>query len=121
MSTRPHDKSRTMKTNQPIPPKETNATKQETSGGRCASACSPSDTPETDDMASMRRTHQEWQTHSEKLERDRDALRFLLQRTHYNLIGRHGWGDPDAVLIGEVMGWDSGNALENADVEARDQ
>ena len=33
----------------------------------------------------------------------------LLQRTHYNLIGRHGWGDPDAVLIGDAMGWDSGS------------
>jgi len=33
----------------------------------------------------------------------------LLQRTHYNLIGRHGWGDADATLIGDAMGWDSGN------------
>jgi len=41
-----------------------------------AAACSRSlDTPETDEMASMRRTHQEWQTHGEKLERERNALR----------------------------------------------
>jgi len=33
----------------------------------------------------------------------------LLQRTHYNLIGRHGWGDADATLIGDAMGWDSGS------------
>ena len=33
----------------------------------------------------------------------------LLQSTHYNLIGRHGWGDPDAVLIGNAMGWHSGS------------
>lgn len=39
----------------------------------------------------------------------------LLQRTHYKLIGRHGWGDPDATFIGEHMGWDSGqNALRQA-------
>ena len=39
-----------------------------------AAACSRSlDTPETDEMASMRRTHQEWQTHGEKLERERNA------------------------------------------------
>jgi hypothetical protein len=29
-------------------------------------------TPETDAMASMQRTHQEWRAHSETLERDRD-------------------------------------------------
>ena len=29
-----------MKTNQPTPTKENNATKQQTSGGRCASTCS---------------------------------------------------------------------------------
>lgn len=32
-------------------------------------------TPETDQMASMRRTHQEWQAHGERLERERDELR----------------------------------------------
>ena len=32
-------------------------------------------TPETDTMASMRRTHQEWQAHGEKLERERDDAR----------------------------------------------
>lgn len=98
MSTRPHDKTQTMKTNETTPPEETNAAKQQTSGGRCASTCSPSyvrygpeweaelmklpkkfiigmlrkklatPTPTTDAMASMRRTHQEWQNHSDKLE-----------------------------------------------------
>ena len=29
-------------------------------------------TPETDAMASMQRTHQEWRAHSETLERERD-------------------------------------------------
>ena len=33
----------------------------------------------------------------------------LLQRTHYRLIGKHGWGDPEAKLIGDAMGWDSGS------------
>ena len=32
-------------------------------------------TPETDAMASMQRTHQEWRNHAETLERERDALR----------------------------------------------
>ena len=38
-----------------------------------------------------------------------NKLLALLQHTHYNLIGRHGWGDPDAALIGDAMGWDSGS------------
>jgi len=43
-----------------------------------ATACSPSsDTPETDAMASMRRTITEWKEHSEKLERERDEARLL--------------------------------------------
>ena len=33
-------------------------------------------TPETDAMASMRRTRQEWQAHGERLERERDAAKF---------------------------------------------
>lgn len=32
-------------------------------------------TPETDQMATMRRTHQEWQAHGERLERERDEAR----------------------------------------------
>lgn len=35
-------------------------------------------TPETDSMASMRRTHQEWQAHGERLERERDEARASL-------------------------------------------
>ena len=31
-----------------------------------------SDTPETDNIAAMRRTHQEWQAHAERLEHERD-------------------------------------------------
>lgn len=38
----------------------------------------------------------------------------LLQRTHYRLIGKHGWGDPEATLIGDAMGWDSGSQNEKA-------
>jgi hypothetical protein len=34
MSTRPHDKTRTMKTNKPAPTEESDANKQQTSGGR---------------------------------------------------------------------------------------
>lgn len=37
-----------------------------------------SDTPETDEMAAMRRTHQEWQAHGERLERERDEARASL-------------------------------------------
>jgi len=33
----------------------------------------------------------------------------LLQRTHYRLIAKHGWGDSEAALIGDAMGWDSGS------------
>ena len=78
-----------------------------------------SDTPETDEFE--RATcdgNQSSLDFARKLERERNALSFLLQRTHYNLIGRHGWGDPDAVLIGEAMGWDSGNSLENANCQS---
>jgi hypothetical protein len=42
----------------------------------------------------------------------------LLQRTHYNLISRHGWGDADAALIGNAMGWDSGSQNVKADSTA---
>jgi hypothetical protein len=48
---------------------------------RSAAACSPSDTPETDAMASMRRTITEWKEHSEKLERERLVLAMLAADT----------------------------------------
>jgi len=35
------------------------------------------DTPETDAMASMQRTHHEWQAHGEKLERERNEARLM--------------------------------------------
>lgn len=40
----------------------------------------PRTTPETDAMASMFRTHQEWCSHSTMLERQRDELMDALQR-----------------------------------------
>jgi hypothetical protein len=36
-----------------------------------------SNTPETNEMAAMRRTHQEWQAHGGKLERERDEARAM--------------------------------------------
>lgn len=36
-----------------------------------------SDTPETDEFASMRRTAQEWTDHAQKLERERDEARAM--------------------------------------------
>ena len=41
----------------------------------CCAGGAGMSTPETDEMASMRRTHQEWQAHGEKLERERDEAR----------------------------------------------
>ena len=39
------------------------------------------DTPETNAMASMRRTTKEWIDHSEKLERERNRLRQAIRET----------------------------------------
>ena len=55
--------------------------KRTAEGPSDATACSPSDTPETDAMASMRRTITEWKEHSEKLERERLALAMLAADT----------------------------------------
>lgn len=59
-----------------------------------------SDTPETMNTNMLRNLYETqehrvsvgdiWE-HCESLERERDAIIDLLQRTHYNLIGRHGW------------------------------
>ena len=48
------------------------------------------DTPETNAMASMRRTTKEWIDHAEKLERERNRLAKELEYiAHAGLSGRH--------------------------------